>query len=378
MEQNSDSVSPPVLTTAQPLKSQTDWGMVFFLSLVPLVGVLGLIVLLIFGQVTWWHVLFAVAFAALANLGITGGYHRLFAHKSYEAHPAVEIAYLLIGAAAWQGSALKWASDHRRHHTFEDTDKDPYAIGKGFWHAHMGWLLDKQYVDLPIKAADLEKKPWIAYQHKHYLSIAILLGFGLPMLVGYFMGSALVGLVVGGLLRVVVNQHSGFVINSFCHMFGRQTYSKEITARDSLILALFTHGEGYHNFHHKFQLDYRNGVLWYHWDPTKWTIWSLSFVGLAKKLRRMSAVEILKAKLQAEESSLKSRGASHEMVEAMQRRILLAQARWRELAEEYGRKKKEMAEAGQHKMQELRLEIAKARLEFNYAMKIWRMELRRF
>lgn len=362
----------------QQSKGHTDWSMVFFLGVIPLIGIIALVWLLAHGQVTWGHVIFAIAFAALCNFGITGGYHRLFAHKSYEAHPLVEIFYLIIGGAAWQGSALKWASDHRRHHTFEDTDNDPYAIAKGFWHAHVGWLLDKRYVDLPIKAADLEKKPWVKLQNKYYLVLAIGVGFGVPTIVGYFMGSALAGFVVGGLLRAVVNQHSGFIINSFCHMFGRQTYSKDITARDSFILAVLTHGEGYHNYHHKFQFDYRNGVRWYHWDPTKWAIWSLSFVGLAKKLRRIPAAEILKAKLQAEEFSMKARGASHEMVESMQKRVLQAQARWRELVEEYNRKKQEMAEASHHKMDELRAEIAKARLEFNYAMKLWRMELRRY
>jgi len=364
-------------TTKKTIASEVDWSMVLFLVIVPLVGIAGLVWQLIEGHVTWWHVVFALVYAAIANLGITGGYHRLFAHKSYEAHPIVEIGYLLIASAAWQGSALKWASDHRRHHTFEDTDGDPYAITKGFWHAHMGWLLDKQYVNLPIRAADLQKKPWINFQNKHYAVIATIMGFGVPTLAGYFMGSALAGFFVGGLLRAVVNQQSGFVINSLCHMFGHQTYSKEITARDSFILALFTHGEGYHNFHHKFQLDYRNGVRWYQWDPTKWAIWSLSLVGLAKKLRRMPATEILKAKLQSEEFAIKARGVSHEMVESMQKRVLQAQVRWRELVEEYNRKKKEMAEASHVRMEELRAEIEKARLEFNYALKLWRLEVRR-
>lgn len=377
-DQLTNQPAPPIANSPKAvIKSEVEWSMVLFLIIAPLVAISGTIWQMIEGNVTWWQVGFAIAFAALANLGITGGYHRLFAHKSYEAHRMVEIAYLIIGGAAWQGSALKWASDHRRHHTFEDTDGDPYAITKGFWHAHMGWLFDKQYVNLPIKAGDLQKKTWINFQNKHYVVIATLVGFGFPTLVGYFLGSAWTGFFIGGLLRALVNQQSGFVINSLCHMFGRQTYSKDITARDSTILALFTHGEGYHNFHHKFQLDYRNGVRWYHWDPTKWAIWSLSFVGLAKKLRRVQATEILKAKLQAEEFAMKARGASHEVVENMQKRILQAQARWKELVEEYNRKKKEMAEASHHRMDELRAEMKQARLEFQYAMKLWRHEVRR-
>jgi stearoyl-CoA desaturase (delta-9 desaturase) len=373
-EDNLSAQNPSSPPTA---RKEVDWSMVWFLTVIPLVGIAGLIWQLMEGHVTGWQIGFALAFAALANFGITGGYHRLFAHKSYEAHPLVEIVYLLIGAAAWQGPALKWASDHRRHHTFEDTDGDPYAITKGFWHAHMGWLFDKKYVDLPIKAPDLQKKYWLQFQSKHYVAIAVLFGFGFPTLVGYFLGSAWTGFFVGGLLRALLNQQSGFVINSLCHMFGRQTYSKDITARDSFVLALFTHGEGYHNFHHKFQFDYRNGVRWYQWDPTKWIIRSLAFLGLAKKLRRIPASEILKAKLQAEEFSIKARGVSHEMVESMQKQVLQAQARWRELVEEYNRKKQEMAEASHVRLAELKAEIEKARLEFQYAMKLWHLEVRR-
>ena len=78
-------------------------------------------------------------------------------------------------------------------------------------------------------------------------------------------------------------------------------------------MALLTGGEGYHNFHHKFPGDYRNGIKWYHWDPSKWVIYLLSRVGLTWELTRMSNPRILAAKLETErrrvDQSLKRLGA---------------------------------------------------------------------
>jgi stearoyl-CoA desaturase (Delta-9 desaturase) len=82
-------------------------------------------------------------------------------------------------------------------------------------------------------------------------------------------------------------QHGTFLINSACHTIGRQPYSTKCSARDSFLMALFTFGEGYHNYHHEFQHDYRNGVKPWQWDPTKWLIWILSKLGLTSGLRRV-------------------------------------------------------------------------------------------
>jgi stearoyl-CoA desaturase (delta-9 desaturase) len=100
------------------------------------------------------------------------------------------------------------------------------------------------------------------------------------------MGSFLGGIAIGGFLRLVLVHHSTFFINSLCHVIGSQTYSKEHSARDSFVMALLTYGEGYHNFHHTFPSDYRNGIKWYHFDPTKWLIKTLTVVGLAEKLKK--------------------------------------------------------------------------------------------
>ena len=355
-----------------------EWSVSSFMILNPLAALAGFIWLWRTGQVgDFWIWSFALVYAIGANLGITAGYHRLLSHRSYEAHPIAEWIFLLMGASAFEGSALKWSSDHRRHHSHVDTDHDPYSIMKGFWHAHMGWLFWKSSVDLPIeKVADLQKNPRVMLQHRFYVPIAIIMGFLIPMLVGALFGSAWAGLIIAGSLRIFLNQQSTFFINSLCHMFGKQTYSKDVSARDSFWVALLTHGEGYHNFHHTFQIDYRNGIKWYHWDPTKWTIVTLKWMGLAKKLRTIAPAEIMRARLQTESLGLQHRGFSVERIEQMKAKILEAQSRWRQMKEEYAALKTHALGVGEERMRLLKYEIAIAKAEFRWALKQWRVSKR--
>lgn len=364
-------------------KKRIEWPVALFLVLNPLITlILAPIYFYNFGF-QWDILMFALIFAAATNLGITAGYHRLFSHKSYDAHPLVKALFLLIGASAFQGSALKWSSDHRRHHSHIDSEKDPYNIQEGFWYAHMGWMFFKDSVDQKIHAPDLEKDWMVKFQNDHYVTIAILTGFIFPALVGWMMGSWLGGLVIAGGLRIALTQQSTFFINSLCHTLGKQTYSKEISARDSWFVAILTHGEGYHNFHHKFQIDYRNGINWYHWDPTKWVIRTLSAMGLASKLRQISNVEILKARLQAEAAELTKHGFADEKLAQMKEKILEAQNRMKKLREDYeqfrldaARKREELKDAYDLKLAELRREMEIAKLEFQLGMKQWRVYVR--
>ena len=145
---------------------------------------------------------------------------------------------------------------------------------------------------------DLDKDALVQFQYKHYLLISILVGFVLPMGIAALWGDPIGGLILGGFTRVVFNHHSTFAINSFCHYFGTQPYSDRNSSRDSWATALITYGEGYHNYHHTFPSDYRNGVRFYHWDPTKWLIWLLNRFGQAHDLRRISDATILHVRLQ--------------------------------------------------------------------------------
>ncbi|MEM9444929.1 MAG: fatty acid desaturase [Verrucomicrobiota bacterium] len=236
-------------------------------------------------------------------MSITLGYHRLFSHLAFKAKFPVKLFVTLFGAAAWENSVIDWTSDHRRHHKHVDHDEDPYNINNGFWYAHMGWMLFKLRPKPPMdNVYDLRKDPLLVWQHKYVHVIAVLVGFVLPAIIaglyyGTWMG-ALGGFLIAGILRTVIVQHCTFFINSACHYFGSQPYSSKHSARDSWIMALLTFGEGYHNFHHEFQHDYRNGVKSWQWDPTKWAIWLLAKVGMASGLRRVSDARILMAEIQ--------------------------------------------------------------------------------
>jgi stearoyl-CoA desaturase (delta-9 desaturase) len=151
---------------------------------------------------------------------------------------------------------------------------------------------------------DLMQDRWNYWQHRYYSWIAVFAGFITPTLIAACWRDWLGGLLIVGVLRTAVNHHFTFCINSVCHMFGQRRYSLEQTARDNWITAFFTFGEGFHNFHHQFPLDYRNGIRAFHFDPTKWLIWTLKQLRLAKDLKTISNACLARYRLRAEEQAL--------------------------------------------------------------------------
>ncbi|MEO6848883.1 MAG: fatty acid desaturase [Chthoniobacterales bacterium] len=263
--------------------------------------------------------LFFTMFIA-TGLSITLGYHRLFSHRAFNAHWSVRLFTLIFGAAAFENSVLLWCSEHRKHHKHVDHDEDPYDITKGFFHAHIGWLLFKLKPEPPLdNVADLQKDPLVVWQDRNIYLLGFVMSFIVPAMIGFLWNGwigALGGFLLAGVARVTCVQHMTFCINSLCHTVGNQPYSGRCSARDSGFMALFTFGEGYHNYHHEFQHDYRNGVKPWHFDPTKWTIWTLSRFGLVNNLRRVADEKIIAAQLKeknrlnsgyAEETTLKQK-----------------------------------------------------------------------
>jgi stearoyl-CoA desaturase (delta-9 desaturase) len=163
------------------------------------------------------------------GMSITLGYHRYFSHLTFQAHWAVKLFTLLFGAAAFEGSAVAWSADHRRHHKHVDHDEDPYDISKGLFHAHIGWLLFRTGPDTPLTwVRDLQKDKLAMWQHRHYVPLAFLMCFGLPTLVGWLIGgssAALGAFLLSGVARVVAVHHMTFCINSLCHWIGDRPYS---------------------------------------------------------------------------------------------------------------------------------------------------------
>lgn len=252
-----------------------------------------------YGYKAWdwfWFAFFMIA----TGLSITAGYHRLWSHRAYKAKWPLKIFFLIFGTAALQNSVLQWASDHRKHHRHcDDEEKDPYGITRGFWHAHLIWMLKEHSsgVDDLSDVKDLTEDKWLVFQDKYYGLLAAFFGFFLPLIIGSFYGSAWGCFLLAGILRMTLNHHFTFFINSAAHYFGKRPFNDGNTARDNPLLSLVTYGEGYHNFHHKFGGDYRNGIHWYDFDPSKWIISSVKYIGWTYDLKRTPKEIIEHAKL---------------------------------------------------------------------------------
>jgi stearoyl-CoA desaturase (Delta-9 desaturase) len=319
--------------------------------------------------------LFAV-WTVACGFAVTGGYHRLFAHATYRAHALVKAFHLFFGAAAIENSALKWSKDHRRHHASTDEAADPYNITRGFWWAHIGWVFFKEEPGTPqANVKDLERDWMVQLQHRFYVPLAIFAGFLLPMGVGALLGDMWGGLVLAGFVRLVVLYHATFCVNSLAHMLGARPYSDKDSARDSGITALITMGEGYHNFHHTFPYDYRNGVRAWHFDPTKWLIRSLAWVGLARDLVRTPDDVILKARIAMQEKHAAEWLRDHPVAAA---RLRAAREKLEKLAETWAALKAQLAALraraegySREALAALKREIRAARRAFREAYRTW-------
>jgi len=256
----------------------------------------------------WPETLTFVLVWLAVGLSVTAGYHRLFSHKTYQAAWPVRLFFLIFGAGSLENSVLNWAADHRVHHAHVDEERDPYNIQKGFWWAHMGWIFfENPLAPSQSVVRDLLEDPLVVWQDRWYKTIGLGVAFGIPLLVGILTHNILGCLLIGGVCRVVFSHHTTFFINSLCHMIGTQPYSQEHSARDSGVMAVLAFGEGYHNYHHSFPFDYRNGIKAWHFDPAKWVIYLLSFVGLTSDLRRAPEAAVLKAKIELQFEAAKAR-----------------------------------------------------------------------
>src|SRR6185503_7089851 len=156
------------------MANRVDWKNIAFLALGHLLALVA-IAWLIFERTSPWTIALGFLWFALCGVSITGGYHRLFAHPTYKAHWTLRLFYLLFGAAAVQNSALKWSADHRVHHSKTDRDEDPYNISRGFWWAHIGWVLYRDPQDIDLRSVkDLSVDPLIVWQDRHYVALAVV------------------------------------------------------------------------------------------------------------------------------------------------------------------------------------------------------------
>jgi len=211
---------------------------------------------------------------------ITAGYHRYFAHRSFKAGRTVRFLLALGGTTAVQKGPLWWAAHHRRHHLYADTDRDPHSPQRGFWWSHVGWILCDKYKSVDYSdIRDLARYPELRFIDRHYWIGPAALFAGCLLAGGYR------GVLVGFFLSTVLLWHATFAVNSVAHLFGRRRYETNDTSRNSLVVALVTNGEGWHNNHHHYPTSARQGFFWWEVDVSYYLLCGLAAAGLVHDLR---------------------------------------------------------------------------------------------
>ena len=229
----------------------------------------------------WQDVVLCVALYYVRVFFITAGYHRYFAHRSYKMGRVMQFIVAFGGATAAQKGALWWAAHHRVHHKYSDTPKDVHSPRRGFWWSHVLWILCNRYDETEwhlIK--DFAKYPELRWLNKYHLVPPTVLGFTVWLIGGW---PALFG---GFFLSTALLYHGTFSINSLTHVFGSRRYVTTDTSRNSLILALITMGEGWHNNHHYYQSSTNQGFFWWEIDLSYYVLKMMSWVGLVHGLRK--------------------------------------------------------------------------------------------
>ncbi|KAF9134976.1 hypothetical protein BGW39_005273, partial [Mortierella sp. 14UC] len=243
---------PPLLEGGLTVKNvwkNLDWKHVLGLGLTPLIAFYGLLTTEMQTKTLIWSIIYYFA----TGLGITAGYHRLWAHRAYSAGPAMSFVLALLGAGAVEGSIKWWSRGHRAHHRWTDTEKDPYSAHRGLFFSHVGWMLVKRpgwkigHADVD----DLNKSKLVVWQHNNYTALLILMGVVFPTAVaGLGWGDWRGGYFFAAILRLVFVHHATFCVNSLAHWLGEGPFDDRHSPRDHFITAFVTLGEGYHNFHH--------------------------------------------------------------------------------------------------------------------------------
>jgi stearoyl-CoA desaturase (Delta-9 desaturase) len=235
------------------------------------------------GVTTTALVLFAITFWGRL-FGITGGYHRYFAHKTFKTSRPFQFVLALLGTAATQKGPLWWASLHRIHHRESDGPGDVHSPKRGFWYSHQGWIFDKQWQATRLDLIpDFAKVPEIQWLNRWHFVPPVALA------VACFAIGGLPGLFWGFFVSTTLLWHSTYTINSLSHLFGTRRFETSDTSRNNLALALLTCGEGWHNNHHHYMASARQGFRWWEIDITYYVLRTLKAVGLIWDVREPPA-----------------------------------------------------------------------------------------
>jgi stearoyl-CoA desaturase (delta-9 desaturase) len=222
-----------------------------------------------------------VALVFVRAFGLTAGYHRLLAHRSFRCARGTRFALAWLGASAAQLGPLWWVGHHRLHHRHADGPGDPHSPSvRGLGWAHAGWLLCRKHVRAPLEAVpDLAREPELAWLERfHWLP-------PLTLAAALFMAGGAEWLVWGFCVSTVLLYHLTFAVNSLGHRFGEQRFPGRDQSRNLPWLAWLTLGDGWHNNHHAAPACARHGVAPGELDLTWLALRGLERCGLAWDLR---------------------------------------------------------------------------------------------
>lgn len=221
-------------------------------------------------KATWSSWVFYLLLSLCSGLGVTAGVHRYWSHKSYKARMPFQIALMIFNCISMQNDIIEWCRDHRVHHKYTETNTDPHNALRGFFFAHMGWLMMKKHPDVFIKGknvdmSDLYADPVVQFQHRHYLKLCFVFSVMLPMLIPWLCWGEdiTVAFFILFLFRYIMTLHSTWFVNSAAHLWGERRYDGGINPSDNRFVCMAAIGEGWHNYHHTFPYDYATSE----WGP---------------------------------------------------------------------------------------------------------------
>jgi stearoyl-CoA desaturase (Delta-9 desaturase) len=228
-----------------------------------------------------WYVGLAVGLYYLRMFGVTAGYHRYFAHRTYKTSRVFQFLLAWLAVSSAQKGVLWWAAHHREHHRYSDQPEDIHSpVQRGFWWAHVGWIFAPQNVETNLaRVADLARFPELRWLERWQLVPPITLAAGLLLWGG------LPALLWGFFVSTTLLWHGTYTINSLAHLFGSRRYATPDDSRNNWFLALLTLGEGWHNNHHYYRPAANQGFFWWEFDPTFYVLKMLSWVRLIWDVR---------------------------------------------------------------------------------------------
>jgi len=211
----------------------------------------------------WQTLLWTYLLYLMGGLGVTAGSHRLWSHRSFKAAFPLRLLLVLFQTSALQNDVIEWARDHRVHHKYSETHADPHNANRGFFFAHIGWLLCRKHPEVKEKGkqidlSDLYRDPLLVYQRKYYKPLVLLFCFLIPTIVPWCLWdeSLLNAYFVPCLLRLTVGLNLTWAVNSVAHLWGTRPYDAETNPAENILVILGAAGEGHHNYHHTFPHDY--------------------------------------------------------------------------------------------------------------------------